>query len=175
MLTKLRQPMHVRQRIANVTTPPTVLVIVANAAQVMMGTHTSLMVAKVMIYTHFVSFFSLFFFFFSHLAELTGLDFHLHNYIYIYMTSWLYCYCMHCVSDIDECEKNPNPCNKTCENINITGSFCNKICVNIAGSYECSCPKGYEGDDGRTNGTGCRPKFSQFRRIAIELGKYIYI
>jgi hypothetical protein len=81
---------------------------------------------------------------------------------------------MHCVSDINECEENPNPCNKTCENIHITGSFCNKICVNIAGSFKCSCPKGYEGD-GRTNGTACRPIVSQFRRIAIELGKYIYI
>jgi len=119
--------------------------------------------------------FCFFFFFFPIWLSLLGFILICTSiYIYIYMTSWLYCYCMHCVSDINECEENPNPCNKTCENIHITGSFCNKICVNIAGSFKCSCPKGYEGD-GRTNGTACRPIVSQFRRIAIELGKYIYI
>jgi hypothetical protein len=98
--------------------------------------------------------------FFPHLAELTGLDFHLHKHIYIYMTSWLYCHCMHCVSDINECKENPKPCNKTCEN--------------TPGGFHCSCPKGYAGD-GKTNGTGCSPIVSQSSSIAIELGKYIYI
>jgi hypothetical protein len=114
-----------------------------------------------------ICFFFFLLFFFSHLAELTGLDFHLHKHIYIYMTK-LVVLLLLCVSDINECEENPNPCNKICENI--PGSFCNKICENIPGSFNCSCPKGYEGD-----GTTCRPKVSQFRRIAIELGKYIYI
>jgi hypothetical protein len=81
---------------------------------------------------------------------------------------------MHCVSDINECEENPNHCNKTCENINITGSFCNKICENIPGDFKCSCPMGYEGD-GRTNGTACRPIVGQSSSIAIVVGKYIYI
>jgi len=66
MLRKIRQPMHVRQRIANVTIPPTVLVIFANATPVMKGTHTSLMVATVMIYIYPFCFFLSF----SHLAEL---------------------------------------------------------------------------------------------------------
>ncbi|KAA8546480.1 hypothetical protein F0562_002781 [Nyssa sinensis] len=41
--------------------------------------------------------------------------------------------------DIDEC-KISNSCNRTCHN--------------LPGSYNCSCPEGYEGD-GRINGTGC--------------------
>jgi hypothetical protein len=45
------------------------------------------------------------------------------------------------------------------------------------GSFICDCRKGYEGD-GMTNGTGCRPIATQYRRmprIAIELGKYLRI
>ncbi|XP_052201535.1 wall-associated receptor kinase 3-like [Diospyros lotus] len=44
--------------------------------------------------------------------------------------------------DINECEVL-NPCNGTCKN--------------LPGRFECSCPKGYEGD-GMRNGTGCQLK-----------------
>ncbi|XP_039062588.1 putative wall-associated receptor kinase-like 16 [Hibiscus syriacus] len=43
--------------------------------------------------------------------------------------------------DINECEAM-NPCNGTAR------------CFNLLGTYNCSCPVGYEGD-GRKNGTGC--------------------
>ncbi|KAH0632159.1 hypothetical protein KY284_034945 [Solanum tuberosum] len=43
--------------------------------------------------------------------------------------------------DIDECA-NPNT------------NSCEQNCINIPGSYNCSCPKGYTGD-GRKNGRGC--------------------
>ncbi|KAK4730446.1 hypothetical protein R3W88_023434 [Solanum pinnatisectum] len=43
--------------------------------------------------------------------------------------------------DIDECA-DPNT------------NSCEKICTNIPGSYNCSCPEGYTGD-GRKNGRGC--------------------
>ncbi|KAM6602439.1 hypothetical protein CsatA_022048 [Cannabis sativa] len=43
--------------------------------------------------------------------------------------------------DINECDGD-NPC---------VGS-----CINLAGSFSCSCPKGYKGD-GTKNGTGCSP------------------
>jgi hypothetical protein len=45
--------MHVRRRIVIVTTPPTVLGIVAIAPMVFRGTHTSLMVAQVINLTFF--------------------------------------------------------------------------------------------------------------------------
>ncbi|KAL7246111.1 hypothetical protein ACSBR2_001277 [Camellia fascicularis] len=46
-------------------------------------------------------------------------------------------------TDIDECViSSPSPCNITCHN--------------LPGTYNCSCPEGYE-DDGRTNGSGCSP------------------
>ncbi|MBA0582442.1 hypothetical protein Gorai_024589 [Gossypium raimondii] len=44
--------------------------------------------------------------------------------------------------DINECE-TLKPCSGTCHN--------------LPGSYNCSCPKGFEGD-GRKKGTGCNPK-----------------
>jgi hypothetical protein len=50
MLRKTGQAMHARRRIVIVTTPSTVLVIVAIAPKVFKGTHTSLMVAQVIKY-----------------------------------------------------------------------------------------------------------------------------
>ncbi|MBA0808442.1 hypothetical protein Gohar_024182, partial [Gossypium harknessii] len=46
--------------------------------------------------------------------------------------------------DIDECQ-TLKPCNETA------------TCDNVAGSYYCSCPEGFEGD-GQKNGAGCSPK-----------------
>jgi hypothetical protein len=50
MLRKTGQAMHARRSIVTVTTPSTVLVIVAIAPKVFRGTHTSLMVAEVIKY-----------------------------------------------------------------------------------------------------------------------------
>ncbi|KMT14790.1 hypothetical protein BVRB_4g075550 [Beta vulgaris subsp. vulgaris] len=55
-------------------------------------------------------------------------------------------------TDFNECKGRSNPCSG--------------ICVNTPGSYECHCPKGYQGD-GRKNGTGCLAKSSKF---AFPLG-----
>lgn len=41
-----------------------------------------------------------------------------------------------------------------------------KRCVNMEGSYTCSCPTGYKGD-GTKVGTGCRPDRSLVIKIAI--------
>ncbi|KAG7944768.1 hypothetical protein I3843_15G120100 [Carya illinoinensis] len=57
--------------------------------------------------------------------------------------------------DIDEC-KTSNPCVE-------------KACINHVGYFDCSCPKGYEGD-GRRDGTRCSPKPSNSRTIIITLG-----
>ncbi|KAK2980034.1 hypothetical protein RJ640_020060 [Escallonia rubra] len=58
--------------------------------------------------------------------------------------------------DINECV---NPANNTCD----------KICINTAGSYNCSCPHGYFGD-GQKSGRGCIAKNSQFPVIKFSLG-----
>ncbi|XVE80798.1 hypothetical protein DITRI_Ditri15bG0009100 [Diplodiscus trichospermus] len=56
--------------------------------------------------------------------------------------------------DIDECE-TLKPCNGTCQN--------------LSGSYNCSCPEGFEGD-GTKDGTGCRPLNNKSSPINIFLG-----
>ncbi|XVE80802.1 hypothetical protein DITRI_Ditri15bG0009500 [Diplodiscus trichospermus] len=56
--------------------------------------------------------------------------------------------------DIDECQ---------------TLKPCNGICQNLPGSYNCSCPKGFEGD-GWKNGTGCLPVNNRSSPINIFLG-----
>ncbi|CBI39371.3 unnamed protein product, partial [Vitis vinifera] len=63
--------------------------------------------------------------------------------------------------DIDECS-TLSPCNGTCQN--------------LPGTFNCSCPKGYEGD-GRKNGTGCTLVASQSQRfpLIIILGKHIIL
>ncbi|XP_039023318.1 putative wall-associated receptor kinase-like 16 [Hibiscus syriacus] len=62
--------------------------------------------------------------------------------------------------DINECE-TISPCNGTAR------------CTNLPGTYNCSCPVGYEGD-GRKNGTGCSlPYKDQSKRsplIDVALG-----
>ncbi|XP_022773314.1 wall-associated receptor kinase 2-like [Durio zibethinus] len=69
-------------------------------------------------------------------------------------------YLSHGCQDINECD-TLKPCNGTCHN--------------VLGSYNCSCPEGFEGD-GRKNGTGCRPKVSPHRRsfpipvVALGIG-----
>ena len=62
-------------------------------------------------------------------------------------------------SDIDECS-TLNPCNGTCQN--------------LPGSFNCACPKGYEGD-GRKDGTGCTLIATQSQKLLliIILGKHI--
>ncbi|KAB2063226.1 hypothetical protein ES319_A10G202300v1 [Gossypium barbadense] len=55
--------------------------------------------------------------------------------------------------DINECE-TLKPCNES------------GTCDNTLGSYNCSCPEGFEGD-GQKNGTGCSPKP---RRIGLSIG-----
>ncbi|KAK8572292.1 hypothetical protein V6N12_028347 [Hibiscus sabdariffa] len=66
--------------------------------------------------------------------------------------------------DINECETSMNPCNGTAS------------CINLPGTYNCSCPVGYVGD-GRKNGTGCSsPNKDQSNRsplIDIALGTSI--
>ncbi|XP_042517068.1 wall-associated receptor kinase 4-like isoform X2 [Macadamia integrifolia] len=53
------------------------------------------------------------------------------------------CNCKAGFEDIDECEKGfKNECHQS------------SICTNTLGSYNCSCPKGYNGD-GFVKGTGC--------------------
>ncbi|OIT32886.1 PREDICTED: wall-associated receptor kinase 2-like [Nicotiana attenuata] len=60
--------------------------------------------------------------------------------------------------DIDECA-DPNA--NSCEN----------ICINIPGSYNCSCPEGYTGD-GKKNGRGCiaPSSNSEFPWIKFSVG-----
>jgi len=66
-----------------------------------------------------------------------------------------------CMLDIDECA-NPNT------------NSCEQNCINIPGSYNCSCPKGYTGD-GRKNGRGCiAPNSnSEFPWIKFSVGKFL--
>nr|KJB29139.1 hypothetical protein B456_005G086200 [Gossypium raimondii] len=63
--------------------------------------------------------------------------------------------------DINECE---------------TMSSCNGTCINLPGTFNCSCPGGYEGD-GWKNGTGCslpnRDKSKRSPLIDIALGSSI--
>ncbi|KAK8306422.1 hypothetical protein V6Z12_D03G127300 [Gossypium hirsutum] len=56
--------------------------------------------------------------------------------------------------DINECE-TLKPCSGTCHN--------------LPGSYNCSCPKGFEGD-GRKKGTGCNPKACHSFAIITGIG-----
>ncbi|XP_047259510.1 wall-associated receptor kinase 2-like [Capsicum annuum] len=60
--------------------------------------------------------------------------------------------------DIDECA-DPN------------ANSCEKICINMPGSYNCSCPEGHTGD-GRKNGRGCiEPSSnSEFPWIKFSVG-----
>ncbi|KAG5582307.1 hypothetical protein H5410_052934, partial [Solanum commersonii] len=58
--------------------------------------------------------------------------------------------------DIDECA---DPSTNSCE----------RICINIPGSYNCSCPDGYT-DDGKNDGRGCIPPYSVFPWIKFSLG-----
>ncbi|GMI78368.1 wall-associated kinase 2 [Hibiscus trionum] len=65
--------------------------------------------------------------------------------------------------DIDECE-TLSPCNVTAR------------CTNLPGTYNCSCPVGYEGD-GTKNGTGCslpnKDQSKRFPLIDVALGTII--
>ncbi|XWS08039.1 hypothetical protein CRYUN_Cryun41cG0043200 [Craigia yunnanensis] len=67
-------------------------------------------------------------------------------------------YLSHGCQDINECD-TLKPCNGTC--------------YNVPGSYNCSCPEGYEGD-GKKNGTGCSPKVMPHRQsfpiLLVALG-----
>ncbi|KAK8648453.1 hypothetical protein V6N13_129205 [Hibiscus sabdariffa] len=59
-----------------------------------------------------------------------------------------------------------------CQDINECETLkpCSRICHNLVGSYNCSCPEGFEGD-GRRTGTGCSPKDKlQFPVLAVTLG-----
>ncbi|KAI3788675.1 hypothetical protein L2E82_01448 [Cichorium intybus] len=59
--------------------------------------------------------------------------------------------------DIDECaDPNNNPCNGTC--------------TNLPGSFNCSCPHGFEGD-GTKDGSGCRSTNSKSPVLKLSLGK----
>lgn len=60
--------------------------------------------------------------------------------------------------DIDECAKN-NPCDA------------NGICKNVAGSFSCSCKKGYRGD-GTRDGNGCIAK-NMFPVAKFSLGNLL--
>jgi hypothetical protein len=62
------------------------------------------------------------------------------------------------VSDIDECSKNLDNCDKETQ-----------ICNNFPGGFNCSCREGYEGDGSETS---CRAKVNQSKVISIALGKY---
>ncbi|KAK4724707.1 hypothetical protein R3W88_027486 [Solanum pinnatisectum] len=58
--------------------------------------------------------------------------------------------------DIDECA---DPSTNSCE----------RICINIPGSYNCSCPDGYT-NDGKKDGRGCIAPYSEFPWIKFSLG-----
>ena len=62
------------------------------------------------------------------------------------------------VSDIDECSKNQDNCDKKTQ-----------MCNNSPGGFICSCREGYESDG---SGTSCRAKVNQSKVISIALGKY---
>ncbi|KAG6675851.1 hypothetical protein I3842_15G125600 [Carya illinoinensis] len=64
-------------------------------------------------------------------------------------------YLSHGCNDIDECQTGNHECT-------------DNACINHVGSYNCSCPKGYEGD-GRRDGNGCSPKRSNAKFITIAL------
>lgn len=49
-------------------------------------------------------------------------------------------------ADINECVESVDHTNNPCDS--------NSICINTAGSFHCSCRKGYSGD-GRKDGKGC--------------------
>uniref|UniRef100_M1BNK4 ATP binding protein n=1 Tax=Solanum tuberosum TaxID=4113 RepID=M1BNK4_SOLTU len=57
--------------------------------------------------------------------------------------------------DIDECA-DPNT------------NSCESICINIPGSYNCSCPDGYT-DDGKKDGRGCIAPYCEFPWINFSL------
>lgn len=58
-------------------------------------------------------------------------------------------------TDIDECVDNTtNACHSTSK------------CINHAGSYNCSCPKGYFGD-GTKYGIGCIPKLPKSKMVIL--------
>ncbi|KAK5832257.1 hypothetical protein PVK06_016058 [Gossypium arboreum] len=66
-------------------------------------------------------------------------------------------YLSYSCQDIDECE-TLKPCNET------------GTCHNTPGSYNCSCPEGFEGD-GWKNGTGCSKQHRQsFPILLVALG-----
>ncbi|MFQ6655176.1 hypothetical protein Gotur_025851 [Gossypium turneri] len=66
-------------------------------------------------------------------------------------------YLSYSCQDIDECE-TLKPCNET------------GTCHNTPGSYNCSCPEGFEGD-GWKNGTGCSKQHRQsFPILLVSLG-----
>ncbi|KAL9257502.1 Wall-associated receptor kinase 5-like protein [Drosera capensis] len=59
-------------------------------------------------------------------------------------------------TDIDECADPQNPCSVAC--------------INIPGSFKCTCPKGYYGD-GMKNGTGCAANKSQLQtKLLLGMG-----
>ncbi|KAL7168184.1 hypothetical protein ACSBR2_038593 [Camellia fascicularis] len=63
-----------------------------------------------------------------------------------------------------------------CIDINecVTSRPCNMTCQNLPGTYNCSCPEGFEGD-GRKNGSGCSPIHQhRFPLINIALGIDIF-
>ncbi|KAJ1435761.1 Wall-associated receptor kinase, galacturonan-binding domain [Sesbania bispinosa] len=64
-------------------------------------------------------------------------------------------YLHHGCQDINECNRRPSPCSR--------------ICQNVAGTYKCSCPKGYEGD-GLRDGEGCRPKDKSMGNLILIIG-----
>lgn len=63
---------------------------------------------------------------------------------------------LYCWIDIDECKDPNNPCEE--------------ICINTAGSYYCSCPRGKYGD-GRKDGKGCNANNTEFPILKVTLGK----
>lgn len=57
--------------------------------------------------------------------------------------------CQEAKKDINECKEFNNCVDEA-------------TCVNLPGSYYCTCPKGYEGD-GKNDGTKCSPKPKQIK------------
>ncbi|KAE8735098.1 gibberellin 20 oxidase 2 [Hibiscus syriacus] len=58
-----------------------------------------------------------------------------------------------------------------CQDINECETLqpCNGTCYNLAGSYNCSCPEGFEGD-GWKNGTGCTRPIHDTSPLNVALG-----